>query len=554
MATIFQQDEEQTENQQAQGGTGTPAPGGLQTIGTAAPSTGATMATPDKRPQGSGRFTNLQKYIQANSGAGERIAGQVGKEVQKDVSKEQQQSQDYYSQLGKAVTQAQDVAKQGQGFTQQLGDIGSQIQGAGYQQGADIGTQAVEKTGLDAITQFTQNPNFQEFQNIQAGRGIDETLLGMRQAQAARESQQFLEAAQQAQSNLGSEAGRFDLLRKTFGGAARPGYTTGQQRLDQALLAQSGLGDLRQDLSQQVQTARGDISGTQQAAGQISSLGAQEQAIMEQIADQTQANTKAYMDMLNTYIDPTQAARAKEWSDLGKGLSTYSGTGSGGVSHFGIRPGFNAEQMQRLGVGANQGVYNALKGLTTSDIAKQGAAAKTAQDVATQSDVDRYAALAKIAGIDPSALTQASQIGESYGQYGTSSDLNKRLSKAQRDFDKAASGETKGYWASGRQKYNEYATYQDLINKGKGGIKTRTAGRFGSGMRPKSPSQARARNYVMEQFNQFINDQNYRQTLGGMRGTAQDKAAMDSMPAGTTVKLGGGYNSYAGDDGLIKGK
>jgi hypothetical protein len=123
MATI----QDNQEEDQSTDRSGVNAPGPLQTVGTAAP---GGMAAPDKRPQGSGRFTNLQKYIQANQGAGQRIAGQVGKGVKQEIGKEEREAGEYYKNLGSAISGARKVTEEGAKYQQTLKDIGENIKGA----------------------------------------------------------------------------------------------------------------------------------------------------------------------------------------------------------------------------------------------------------------------------------------------------------------------------------------------------------------------------------------------------------------------------------------
>jgi len=311
MATIQDNKEEIDQSADRSGVT---APGPLQTVGTAAP---GGMATPDKRPQGSGRFTNLQKYIQANQGAGQRIAGEVGKGVKKEIGKEEKEAGEYYKNLGSAIAGARKVTEEGAKYNKTLQDIGENVKAAKPGENKDLGVQ-----------QFVNDPGFQQFQNIQAGRGIDERLLALRQQQAAKESGEYVQTAQNAQQQLGSEGGRFNLLRKTFGGAARPGYTTGQQRLDQTLLAQQGLGGLRSDLSQDLKSATEQQRLAQQAAGTVSGLASEERGLVESMQGLTGDIQTGYESNLEQQLENLkkqhpEAAKMME-QKLTKGTLTQS--------------------------------------------------------------------------------------------------------------------------------------------------------------------------------------------------------------------------------------
>jgi hypothetical protein len=188
----------------------------------------------------------------------------------------------------------------------------------------DLGIQQFVKdpSKFESLQNLDTPASFKQFQNIQAGRGIDENLLALRQQQAAKESGDYLQAAQAAQQQLGSEGGRFDLLRKTFGGAARPGYSTGQQRLDQALLSQQGLGGLRSDISQDLRSATEAQRQAQQAAGEVSSLASQERGIVGGISDLTGGIQTGYESLLGNQLEELKTLHPEAQREIEQKLST----------------------------------------------------------------------------------------------------------------------------------------------------------------------------------------------------------------------------------------
>lgn len=541
MATVY--DPEQENNKKAEApvsGTGQP----LQTVGTAKPS-GPATAAPEKRPQGSGRFTNLQKYIDANKQAGSRIAGKVGSDIKSDLGKKESQSQDYYSQLGQSVEKARETAKKGEGYTKALRDIGSNIASSAYQEGSDPTRQ---EAGLGSIQQFTQDPGFQQFQDIQAGRGINEDLLGLQQQQAAGQAGKYLSAAEQAKQSLGSEGGRFDLLRQTYGGAARPDYTTGQQRLDQLFLSSGGgLGDLRGQVGQDVLRAQELNKLATGQAGEVSRLAAQEQGIVGNIGRETASNQQAYLDALGSYVDPTQAAREREFTNLQSAIQSYQPGGAG-------KTGFSQQQLQNLGVSADQGAYNVFDDISDArDIVTKGREATSAQDIARQSDVDRYAALARIAGTDPGALTQAGDLGSAYAAREDEAGLASRLTAAQKEFERLSEGDL-SYGIAGRKGASR-ANIQDLLEQGQDAIEIDGRPQMGgSGFQAKAPSKEFSKKQIWDQFQQFMRDQNYGQTLGGRRGSTIDQQNAKDNPYVSTMPVKLGAQGPYTDPNLIKKK
>ena len=131
MAVIFNQnDPNNLSNQSAPAPSAPQAPptsstgAPLQTIGTAAPVAGNAPRTP---PQGSGRFTNLQKYLQANQKGGQQIAGQIGSNLDKQNTQQSEKAKNYYNQLGQTIDQSNQTAQAGQAYNKQLQGIGTQV-------------------------------------------------------------------------------------------------------------------------------------------------------------------------------------------------------------------------------------------------------------------------------------------------------------------------------------------------------------------------------------------------------------------------------------------
>lgn len=576
MAVIVNQNPENEQEQPTQGNT-------LQTIGTASPAGQEPGGTPQARSmantlnqqqqrQGSGRFTNIQRYLQANQGAGQRIASQIGQNIGQNLQQQQQKAQDYYSKFGRAAEQAQQTAQQGVGFQQQLGQIGQQIQQVTLtpEQLADqeLAQQQLanrQQQNLNAIESFTQDPNFQKFQEIQAGRGINEQLLALQQQRAYQQAQEAQQTAQQAQQQLGSESGRFELLRQSFGGGNRPGYTTGQQRLDQLLLGRSNdLGQVQSDVATKARELQQQAKEAGQAGQTVNTLAEQERSLLESIAKQSQGNEEAYMNMLRSYIDPTNIQRKQEFEGLGSAIGTYVPEYNPETQKYtqkAYSPGFTTEQMKNLGVEGAQGVYNVFKdeaftktaGETPEErnynlakvLAEEGRRAQTAQDIANEQDVARYNALRKIMGAtEPGQITKVSDIGAAYIAKTGDAGLKERLASAQKQFDDIAKQNLiKSHYAS---KDSVYATPEQLINQGRNALiaKDRSSGETWKYNDLVNDPYGRYSYYggmasnVINQLQNLINEQNYNRTLGGRRETFLDtEAANKAKELGITPKL-----------------
>lgn len=244
----------------------------------------------------SGRATNLQSYLQANQGA--KIGEEVGQKLQSTAS-----------QIGQNVSKArEDLRQQAYGAGGTPGNAtGGEFGRLGqYQQYAQQIQQDPTKLSEQQIA---------DFQKIRTGQYQTPEVQNLPQLQA--QSQQ----AQQMTQLAGTEPGRFELLRQTFG---RPTYSTGQQRLDQLLLQtnrgqaqalQSKANDARMQALQNIQgleSERGDIQKNLAAlagktAGEATGLVSGESAKMEAAANEAikQAQTKQSQQeaLYNQYID-----------------------------------------------------------------------------------------------------------------------------------------------------------------------------------------------------------------------------------------------------------
>jgi hypothetical protein len=563
---------EQIAAQKAQGG----AP--LQTIGTAAPAgqAPANGAPTQSQPQGSGRFTNIQKYISANKQGGNQIANQIGSGMQKQFGEQSQKATDYNTRLGQSISQANETAKAGLDYQNRLKDIGNQIgqatitpeQLADQKMAQDRLAQR-DNQDLSKLEAFTSAPDFNKFQDIQAGRAIDENLLSIQQQRAAAQAQQALAGSQQAQQDLGSESGRFNLLRQSLGGDGRNNYNQGQQRLDQMLLGQSsGLGDVKAN------AAKASVMNSQLARsaaneqGNVSRITNQERGLIGDINTQAGANEKSYVDMLNSYVNPFNQKRADEYADLERAVQTYRPDDKGQQKAW--ESGFTDEQMKRLGLtDANQGVYNVFnKDVNTAhDIVTKGMDATSGAQIANQADVNRYGALSKIMGANaPKSITQVGDIGQtaSYDNIVGEGALKSRLDAAQKQWTDEASKKIEGVTTKqytlpsdslNRLYTNAYsgANASDLINQGRSAINTKIspdqlnwsnwADYIGATNLDKNRGQVQnSQQQVIDQLKKKIADSNYNRTLGGRRNTFLDteKYAIDpktGLPtSGMTIK------------------
>lgn len=240
--TSLPQDEKKDQNQ-PQGITGPVMQAGGP-INAAAPT--GQQTTPQSKPVGSGRFTNIQAILKANRGGGEKLANQIGQTVNKQSTE-----------LNTALGGASDIQK---GIEAEKTRI---KEASGYASSLQADPNAAITLANDPTkaTQFGQALSGQTTANTLKAQG--ESTLGT--------ARNELTDVQKMAGLTGTEAGRFELLRQSLG---RPSYTQGQQKLDQLLVQSSGgnvLGKLQKDTAAQVQAGQQKIASTE--AGLNTGLG-----------------------------------------------------------------------------------------------------------------------------------------------------------------------------------------------------------------------------------------------------------------------------------------
>lgn len=275
--------------QQAQAGvqptTGTFTPGGTGT----GPSAATNYA--QKKPQGSGRFTNIKQYLGANVGAQKQLTGRVGSNINKAIQQKQEQAAEYGKKLGEAVTKSKESLGAGKQYLGQLKQIGQSFEGG---------------QGPAGITALSQDPKFSQYQQIAEGGGVSEDALKKLAGGYYGGAQSYAKGAQQAAKQIGTESGRFELLRKALGGDVNPQYSLGQQRLDQLFLSGDPLRELQQETAMKAKAARQLASEADVSGRQATDLARAEQSLMEGIDEQASENIGLYGDYMQDLVSGAQ--------------------------------------------------------------------------------------------------------------------------------------------------------------------------------------------------------------------------------------------------------
>ena len=374
MATIanktLQNDPNQPQQQQA-AGPSTPGP----TTGPSAPA---------QQKASSGRFTNVQSYLNANKGAGQKIANVVGQNVQKDVGSVSKQVSDEASKISSNIGAEKERLAKASGFQQQIGAQGE---------------------GAQAIT--SDAAKLAEFQKLYTNQNIAQQQQQDLNQQAAA-AQTAIQTAQQNVNALGTEAGRMAALQRAL---QRPAYTQGQRTLDQLMFQVGG--------AKQVADQRGQFG--QQLTGLQKTQDTQAQALASQLAANKQAEIDAEKNLRGAVTGATGAfEQAQTLEAINKNAENarqnalfqqYILGNTGNIS--------DADKQlinERLGIknSADVKTYGVTRGDAYKNYLQQGRTDLATGDVIAADDLSRFNALAQLGGTQ-SKYVQAGNEGPASG-------------------------------------------------------------------------------------------------------------------------------------------
>lgn len=357
MATIANPNALDDENQQQQN-QGSAAPTQPISVGgsaapaqiQSAPAGGAPAPQQSGQPQGakqgSGRFQNIQKYINANQDA--NYAGKIGESVQNQQNK---------------FNTALNTSKQAVDTTANA-----------EQQRLQAGSGLIQQVNTDPNAVAANEQNVNQFNQLRAGTAA--TVGVDNQADLSSQQAKLNQTAQMA----GTESGRFQLLRDTLG---KNSYTQGQNKLDQLILqGQSGqLKNLNATTQNAAKTSATDLQGLGNTVNnynqQIQASAAQAKTDAQKaIDDRVTADRSA----LEQRVAQTQAEREGRFNQFQQSLASGQLSGA---------------DAQRLGLGAGQNLMNLdlTQYINPNSVGKVGV-----NNVATAADNERFNALAKLSG------------------------------------------------------------------------------------------------------------------------------------------------------------
>jgi len=404
MATVLQDEEQKDQELATQQGEE------LVSGGAQAPTTGGgAMSAPANAPkrQGSGRHVNLQKYLQANQGAGQQLGSGIVQRSQEQAQKGQTESQKQAEGIRQTLEGERQRLGQAQGFQQQL-----------QQQG---GAQQLAQQNLDQFTQLRTGQN-------QAGQ------LQQQAGQLYQQAGQGVQGLQNRADQAGTEAGRFQLLQQAYG---TPNYNMGQRRLDQLLLQAGGSGrGIQNQLQQQATQAQQGLAGYQQEFDPaISGIGTQAQDISSQLQGFLQQGAgegiedtlqQRGIEDIEQYLQQAQTGRQADIGAARSALQQASETGK-----------FTPEQIAATGIDPNQVMFG-LSGELGQFLSPERQV--NLSQVTSAEEAARYNALRQLAGQQEGGLAfDESQFGQEVdgGLLRFRPDLQKELSRRESAFQGA---------------------------------------------------------------------------------------------------------------------
>lgn len=373
------------------------------------------VSTANPNKQGSGRFTNLSKYVQANKQGSENLANRIGSGIQNQLSANEKDVSGKTSKLDTDIKSGDATLQTAGAEEQRLKSIGDQFKANQNFKVLDANSRGQFGDAQNQIKQFVaSNPNYNTFKTAQAGSAVDEAALSNQLNDTRQTANQYENLFKQRQGQVGNTQGREQALQEFVGGAnqaVRPTYTSGQRKLDQLILGQNAQN--LQGLINKVGANQTNVNQALNTVGNLdtglNTLKTNEQNLMKAIGDTSKGAQSAFQSAFNQdKINEVNAARQNAFQTASDDLSREEIAGDlydkAGLGNLQSLATFNALQ------GKDFGVNNRL----SNDFFQRDADAQRAQDIVNADDVDTDKLLADIAG-GGQKFTQAGNLNTSVG-------------------------------------------------------------------------------------------------------------------------------------------
>lgn len=262
---------------------------------------------PAGAPAKSGAFTNVQSFLKANQGAGSRLADKTTEGV------------------GRGVQQA----------TGQVGQFEKQVGGAVEKEKARVNEADRIASAIKESTTPTVLENEQDVaaaKQLITGQTAVADITQQKQQLGSQAGAALTQAGQQT-GQLGTQSGRFNLLRKAVGG---PMYTQGMSGLDNLLLSTEGgqkLGQAQRDLSgalrQSEQTLGTKVDEFGNALTDIGTLAGKAKETVSTAVTDTQSELSKQLEAQRKAAEDAVIAREKNIEAIRSGQGLIPATASG---------------------------------------------------------------------------------------------------------------------------------------------------------------------------------------------------------------------------------
>lgn len=482
-----------------------------------------TSSTPTSTgSKGSGAFTNLRDYLKANKQRTERLSGQIGQNVQKQAGQLQSQFQQRQQEaLSPIQQQLQKYGGEG-GVSQLKSQLYGQIQGQG--------------------SPYTQE-QFRQFAAPQERFNVEAPTFDT----AKRE--QF----RQQVGQLGTGAGRQQALNQLAGPSR---YTGGAKSLDSLLLGRSQ--EARQNLAQTQRSALSQVNTQQEEQArtqfqeQLGEAQKRQQDIAEYLSGKGQGlSNEEKLALEQSGVSPEEIQRqdiAAQRGQLGlagfdvektlehkrAGLESEQRRLSQAYEQALLGEGqLSAADAEALGLSqyAGRNLYGT-EGMLAS-YGLQGGQSPFIQDVASQEDLARAQALARLSGtcVNPEqaidlapevgGIIDPSKVGQYQGLGVNKTVIDDILNQAQKQYETTQSQwmtDTAGKIAAEKQAFGGYSTTVGGLGSAEG----QSPGRYGEYYTPENRAQGLLAMY--QRVKPFIDAGMAPSTLGGMLGMHSSEA------------------------------
>ncbi len=414
-AQFNQDDKEKDENGQPIGPTSNPISNSGSIGAPGAPASNVRPATPNGRP-------NVQQYLDANKGAGQTLANGIGNAYGAQNDK-------YQAGVNNAQTSFNNASNP---LAQKLGDAGSTQINQAFKDPSKLLAQQSQPLAPGAPTPSTPAAPtaYDEFQKLRTGgygQDINDLSTQFNNQKMGLQSQ--LNTLGQKADLSGSESGRFQLLRDTFG---NPNYSHGQQKLDQLFVqAQPGAArNLAGSLQSQQQQSANQLTGLDNSTKQsLADLGALKTARSDEWNNLLQNGATSGFDAdpaLRGYADIKQdsqtmldAAKAKngDITDFQNRLATPSS--------------LTTDDIQKLGLNQGDSLYDVNLNKNVSDWNLN----PTLAGAADPQEFARYRALQQLSGDTSGDIFGGAATAGDYSPYKVSADLQKNIDASKANWE-----------------------------------------------------------------------------------------------------------------------